>query len=49
MIISCNPNERGMALWKVVFQSYNPYGKKCSIKDTMSIKISFMHQGSGQE
>ena len=41
-----NPSGKGMVFWNIVFPSGNPHDKKwksCTIKDTMSIKISFMH------
>ena len=40
------PNKKDMVLWEILFGSGNGHGKrqkKYSIKDAMSIKISFMH------
>ena len=41
-----SPNGRGMVLRNIVFQLVTVMvkeKKRCSIKDTMSVKISFMH------
>ena len=41
-----SPNGRGMVLRNIVFQLVTAMvkeKKRCSIKDTMSVKISFMH------
>ena len=45
-LIIYSPNGKGMALWNIVFPSGNRHGKRkkrCTKKDTMSVKISFMH------
>ena len=41
-----SPNRKDMVFWKIVFGKGNRHGnryKRYSIKDTMSIKISFIH------
>ena len=45
-LITYSPNGRGMVLWNIVFQVVTVMAKekkRCTIKDTMSIKITFMH------
>ena len=45
ILIIFSPNWKCMALWRIIFEIGNGYGereKKYSVKDTMSIKISFM-------
>ena len=45
-LIIYSPNGKGMALWNIVFPIGNRHGKRkksCTKKDTMSVKISFMH------
>ena len=41
-----SPKGKGMLLRRIVFQSGNSHGKRLkryNIKDTLSVKISFMH------
>ena len=41
-----SPKGKGMLLRRIVFQSGNRHGKRLkryNIKDTLSVKISFMH------
>ena len=45
-LIIYSSSGKGMALWKIVFPSGNRNGKRkkrCTKKDAMSIKISFIH------
>ena len=49
-----SPNEKGMILWKILWKFFEVVlimvkHKKYSIKETMSIKIIFIHTGSEQE
>ena len=46
ILIIYSPNLKCMVLWKIVFEIGNAHGerlKKCSVKDIMSVKLSFMH------
>ena len=46
ILIIYSPHEKGMVLWNIVFPSGNRHGKRkkrCTKKDTMSVKISFRH------